>query len=121
MNGPRFRWPGRDRRREQAHRGGKNPRLPIWACAAGEKKITGIAIDRVFIGSCTNGRNRGSAAPPRKNRRRQDKTVSGHVNGMVVPGSGIVKEAGGGRRPRQSLHQSRLRNGASPVVPCAWP
>ena len=51
-------------------------------------KITDIGIDRVFLGSCTNGRIedlRAAAA-----------VVKGHkvhdgVNAMVVPGSGLVK------------------------------
>jgi 3-isopropylmalate/(R)-2-methylmalate dehydratase large subunit len=54
----------------------------------GGEKIADIEIDRVFIGSCTNGRIedlRAAAA-----------IVDGHkvnerVNAMVVPGSGLVK------------------------------
>ncbi|GGB40023.1 3-isopropylmalate dehydratase large subunit [Roseibium aquae] len=52
-------------------------------------KITDIPIDRVFIGSCTNGRIedlRAAAAVIGKSR------VKEGVNAMVVPGSGIVKE-----------------------------
>jgi 3-isopropylmalate/(R)-2-methylmalate dehydratase large subunit len=52
-------------------------------------KITDIAIDRVFIGSCTNGRIedlRAAAAVI------GDHRVSSRVNAMVVPGSGLVKE-----------------------------
>jgi 3-isopropylmalate/(R)-2-methylmalate dehydratase large subunit len=52
-------------------------------------KMTDIAIDRVFIGSCTNGRIedlRAAAAVIGDNR------VSERVNAMVVPGSGLVKE-----------------------------
>ena len=50
--------------------------------------LTEIKIDRVFIGSCTNGRIedlRAAAAIAK------GKTVSAHVNAMVVPGSGLVK------------------------------
>jgi 3-isopropylmalate/(R)-2-methylmalate dehydratase large subunit len=52
-------------------------------------KITDIAIDRVFIGSCTNGRI--------EDLREVAKIVEGkHVNAnlsaMIVPGSGLVKE-----------------------------
>lgn len=52
------------------------------------QKIEGIAIDRVFIGSCTNSRIQDlrSAAEVIKGHRVSDK-----VSGMVVPGSGIVK------------------------------
>ncbi len=55
----------------------------------GGEKITDIAIDRVFIGSCTNGRLEDLRAAAKVV---AGKTVSGHVNAMVVPGSGIVKE-----------------------------
>ena len=51
-------------------------------------KITDIKIDRIFIGSCTNGRigDLRDAAKVIKG-----KKVSEHVNAMVVPGSGLVK------------------------------
>ncbi len=55
----------------------------------GGEKITDIGIDRVFIGSCTNGRLedlRAAAAVAK------DKKVSAKVSAMIVPGSGIVKE-----------------------------
>ena len=48
-----------------------------------------IKIDKVFIGSCTNGRieDLREAAKILK-----DKKISSHVDAMVVPGSGLVKE-----------------------------
>ncbi|MGY9040780.1 MAG: aconitase family protein, partial [Alphaproteobacteria bacterium] len=51
--------------------------------------IKGVPIDRVFIGSCTNGRiedlrEAASILPGKK--------VSEKVTAMVVPGSGLVKE-----------------------------
>lgn len=51
--------------------------------------ITDIAIDRVFIGSCTNGRieDLRSAAAVLDGR-----TIADTVTGLVVPGSGLVKE-----------------------------
>jgi 3-isopropylmalate/(R)-2-methylmalate dehydratase large subunit len=54
----------------------------------GGEKITDIALDRVFIGSCTNGRI--------EDLREVAKIVAGkHVNdkirAMIVPGSGLVK------------------------------
>jgi 3-isopropylmalate/(R)-2-methylmalate dehydratase large subunit len=55
----------------------------------GGEKITDIEIDRVFIGSCTNGRLEDLRAAAKMIAGR---SVSAHVNAMVVPGSGIVKE-----------------------------
>jgi 3-isopropylmalate/(R)-2-methylmalate dehydratase large subunit len=51
--------------------------------------LTEVKIDRVFIGSCTNGRieDLRAAASIAKGHK-----VSGTVNAMVVPGSGLVKE-----------------------------
>ena len=51
--------------------------------------ITDVKIDRVFIGSCTNGRieDLRAAAAVAKGRK-----VASTVNAMVVPGSGLVKE-----------------------------
>ena len=50
--------------------------------------ITDIAIDRVFIGSCTNSRIEDMRAAAEVARGRQ---VAGGVSAMVVPGSGLVK------------------------------
>jgi len=52
-------------------------------------KITDIKVDRIFIGSCTNGRigDLQDAAKIIKG-----KKVAQHVNAMVVPGSGLVKQ-----------------------------
>ena len=52
-------------------------------------KITNIKVDRIFIGSCTNGRigDLRDAAQIIKG-----KKVASHVNAMVVPGSGLVKQ-----------------------------
>ncbi len=54
----------------------------------GGEKITDIAIDRVFIGSCTNGRIEDLRAAAKII---DGKTVNSRVGAMVVPGSGIVK------------------------------
>lgn len=50
--------------------------------------LTDVKIDRVFIGSCTNGRieDMRAAAIVAEGRR-----VASHVGAMVVPGSGLVK------------------------------
>ena len=52
-------------------------------------KVQYIKIDKVFIGSCTNGRieDLREAAQILKNKKK-----AAHVHGMVVPGSGLVKE-----------------------------
>ncbi len=52
-------------------------------------KITDIKLDKIFIGSCTNGRiedlrNVASIVKGKK--------ISNHVSGMIVPGSGLVKK-----------------------------
>ena len=54
----------------------------------GGQPIQGVAVDKVFIGSCTNGRiedirNVAAVAVGRK--------VAPNVHAMVVPGSGLVK------------------------------
>ena len=51
-------------------------------------KITDIALDRVFIGSCTNGRIEDLRAVAKVV---QGRTVNPNVSAMIVPGSGIVK------------------------------
>jgi 3-isopropylmalate/(R)-2-methylmalate dehydratase large subunit len=61
--------------------------LEYMGLAAGTA-MTDIKIDKVFIGSCTNGRieDLRAAAAVAKGRR-----VADHVNALVVPGSGLVK------------------------------
>ncbi len=51
--------------------------------------VKNIKIDKVFIGSCTNGRieDLREAAKILK-----DKKIANHVGAIVVPGSGLVKE-----------------------------
>jgi 3-isopropylmalate/(R)-2-methylmalate dehydratase large subunit len=55
----------------------------------GGEKVTDIAIDRVFIGSCTNGRIEDLRAAAKV---ADGKSVKAGVNAMIVPGSGLVKE-----------------------------
>jgi len=52
-------------------------------------KMTDIKVDKIFIGSCTNGRigDLREAAKIIKGRK-----VAQHVGAMVVPGSGLVKQ-----------------------------
>ncbi|MDB5551067.1 MAG: putative 3-isopropylmalate dehydratase [Rhizobium sp.] len=51
--------------------------------------ITDITLDRVFIGSCTNGRIEDLREVAKVV---EGKTVASTVNAMIVPGSGLVKE-----------------------------
>jgi 3-isopropylmalate/(R)-2-methylmalate dehydratase large subunit len=55
----------------------------------GGEKITDIALDRIFIGSCTNARIEDLREVARIV---EGKTVSPKLNAMIVPGSGLVKE-----------------------------
>jgi 3-isopropylmalate/(R)-2-methylmalate dehydratase large subunit len=71
----------------------ENKRLSKWRALEymGLKpgqKITDIALDRVFIGSCTNGRIEDLRAVAKIV---EGKRVAESVNAMIVPGSGIVK------------------------------
>jgi 3-isopropylmalate/(R)-2-methylmalate dehydratase large subunit len=52
-------------------------------------KITDIKLDRVFIGSCTNGRIEDLREVARIV---NGKSVNANLNAMIVPGSGLVKE-----------------------------
>lgn len=62
--------------------------LDYMGLAAGQK-LTDVKIDKVFIGSCTNGRieDLRAAAEIAKTRK-----VASHVQAIVVPGSGLVKK-----------------------------
>lgn len=72
---------------DEGRREAKKRALAYMGLVAGTK-ITDIAIDKVFIGSCTNARIEDLRAAAR--------ILDGHkiregVSGMVVPGSGLVK------------------------------
>jgi 3-isopropylmalate/(R)-2-methylmalate dehydratase large subunit len=71
----------------------ENKRLSKWRALEymGLKpgqKITDITLDRVFIGSCTNGRIEDLRAVAKVV---EGKRVAESVDAMIVPGSGIVK------------------------------
>ena len=55
----------------------------------GGEKISDLKLDRVFIGSCTNGRIEDLRAAAKI---AEGKTVNVNVYAMIVPGSGLVKE-----------------------------
>ena len=72
----------------------------------GGEKITDIAIDRVFIGSCTNGRIEDLREAARV---AEGKTVNAGVNAMIVPGSGLVKEQAEAEGLDKIFVEGRLR------------
>ncbi len=55
----------------------------------GGMKLTDIAVDKVFIGSCTNSRIEDLRAAAKV---AQGRKVAKNVYAMIVPGSGLVKE-----------------------------
>jgi 3-isopropylmalate/(R)-2-methylmalate dehydratase large subunit len=70
----------------------------------GGEKITELKLDRVFIGSCTNGRIEDLRAVARAV---AGKRVNGNVAAMIVPGSGLVKE----QAEAEGLHTIFLKAG----------
>jgi 3-isopropylmalate/(R)-2-methylmalate dehydratase large subunit len=70
----------------------------------GGEKITELKLDRVFIGSCTNGRIEDLRAVARAV---AGKHVNGNVAAMIVPGSGLVKE----QAEAEGLHTIFLKAG----------
>jgi 3-isopropylmalate/(R)-2-methylmalate dehydratase large subunit len=73
---------------DEHKRASKKRALEYIGLTAGTK-ITDVAIDKVFIGSCTNGRIEDLRAAAKMIEGRK---VNARVSAMVVPGSGLVKE-----------------------------
>ncbi|MEO0328024.1 MAG: 3-isopropylmalate dehydratase large subunit [Pseudomonadota bacterium] len=73
---------------DETKRASKQRALDYMGLTAGTQ-ITNITLDRVFIGSCTNGRIEDLRAVASVV---EGKKVSDHVDAMIVPGSGLVKE-----------------------------
>ena len=73
---------------DESKRASMKRALDYMGLAAGTR-MTDIAIDRVFLGSCTNGRIEDLRAAAKV---LEGKHVHERVNAMVVPGSGLVKE-----------------------------
>jgi 3-isopropylmalate/(R)-2-methylmalate dehydratase large subunit len=67
-------------------------------------RLVDVPIDRVFIGSCTNGRIEDLRAAAEIARGRK---VASNVSAMVVPGSGLVKA----EAEREGLHKIFLEAG----------
>ena len=70
----------------------------------GNEKLDEVKIDKVFIGSCTNGRIQDLriAASILKG-----KKINNNVSGYVVPGSGLVKE----QAEQEGLHKIFIESG----------
>ncbi|MBV9332043.1 MAG: 3-isopropylmalate dehydratase large subunit [Alphaproteobacteria bacterium] len=73
---------------DAARRAGVERALSYMALEPGTP-LSSVKVDRVFIGSCTNGRIEDLRAAAEIVRGRK---VASHVGAMVVPGSGLVKE-----------------------------
>ena len=87
-------------REKDANKRGAMERALTYMALTPNKPIADILIDKVFIGSCTNSRiedMREAAAVVRKLGR---KIASNVKLGLVVPGSGLVKE----QAEREGLH-----------------
>ena len=80
--------PDPDEITDENKRNSKKRALAYMGLSAGTR-ITDIELDRVFIGSCTNGRIEDLRAVAKVV---EGKTVHPRVNAMIVPGSGLVKE-----------------------------
>ena len=73
---------------DETQRTSKQRALDYMGLKAGTP-ITDITLDRVFIGSCTNGRIEDLRAVAKVV---EGKKVADTVDAMIVPGSGLVKE-----------------------------
>ena len=73
---------------DETKRASKQRALDYMGLTAGTK-ITDIELDRVFVGSCTNGRIEDLRAVAKIV---EGSKVAARVDAMIVPGSGLVKE-----------------------------
>ncbi|MBX3579205.1 MAG: 3-isopropylmalate dehydratase large subunit [Rhizobiaceae bacterium] len=80
--------PNPDEIEDENKRNSKKRALDYMGLTPGTK-MTDIAVDRVFIGSCTNGRIEDLRAAAKVVEGRK---VASSVSAMIVPGSGLVKE-----------------------------
>jgi 3-isopropylmalate/(R)-2-methylmalate dehydratase large subunit len=80
--------PNPDEIEDENKRNSKKRALDYMGLKPGTR-MTDITLDRVFIGSCTNGRIEDLRAAAKVVEGRK---VAPSVNAMIVPGSGLVKE-----------------------------
>ena len=117
MVGPRDRpRPDPGGRRTTRRARGRRAGARLHGARAGHADRRTSAIDRVFIGSCTNARIedlRAAAAIVRGTRSARG------VRALVVPGSEQVKRAGRGRGARPDLPRRRLRVARGRLLACA--
>jgi 3-isopropylmalate/(R)-2-methylmalate dehydratase large subunit len=82
---------------DETKRASKQRALDYMGLTAGTR-ISDIRIDKVFIGSCTNGRIEDLRAAARV---LNGKKIAATVSGIVVPASGLVKE----QAEQEGLHK----------------
>ena len=80
--------PDPDKIEDESRRTSKKRALAYMGLEPGTR-ITDIPVDRVFIGSCTNGRIEDLRAAAKV---AEGRKVRESVNAMIVPGSGLVKQ-----------------------------
>jgi 3-isopropylmalate/(R)-2-methylmalate dehydratase large subunit len=80
--------PNPDEIDDENKRNSKKRALEYMGLEAGTR-MTDISVDRVFIGSCTNGRIEDLRAVAKVV---EGKKVASTVSAMIVPGSGLVKQ-----------------------------
>ncbi len=101
---------------DETKRASKQRALDYMGLTPGTK-MTDIKIDRVFIGSCTNGRIEDLRAAAKVVEGRK---VSPHVSAMIVPGSGVVKEQAEAEG-LDKIFRKPASTGANRAAPCALP